>query len=74
MLMQHIDEDGIMSEYVKIFSSLMADNYGAPLNGYPDARRDNNPEQMMEGIVSTIFSEMEDSRLFAHIKVIHAFQ
>lgn len=68
MLMQHIDEDGIMSEYVKIFSSLMADNYGAPLNGYPDARRDNNPEQMMEGIVSTIFSEMEDSRLFAHIK------
>lgn len=25
---------------------------------------------MMEGIVSTVFSEMEDSRLFAHVKVI----
>lgn len=59
-----------MSEYVKIFSFLMADNYGAPLNGYPNTSRNNNPEQMMEGIVSTVFSEMEDSRLFAHVKVI----
>ncbi|XP_011686419.1 PREDICTED: uncharacterized protein LOC105449118 [Wasmannia auropunctata] len=58
----------IMPEYIKIFSSLMADNYGAPLNGYPGAGRNNNPEQMMEGIVNTIFSEMEDSRLFAHVK------
>lgn len=48
----------------------MADNYGAPLNGYPGANRNNNPEQMMEGIVSTILSEMEDFRLFAHVKVI----
>lgn len=47
----------------------MADNYGAPLNGYPGTSRNNNPEQMMEGIVSTVFSEMEDSRLFAHVKV-----
>lgn len=47
----------------------MADHYGAPLNGYPGASENNSPEQMMEGIISTIFSEMEDSRLFAHIKV-----
>jgi len=59
-----------MAEYVKIFSSLMADSYGAPLNGYPGANRNNNPEQMMEGIVSTIFSEMKDFRLFAHVKVV----
>lgn len=48
----------------------MADNYGAPLNGYPGVSRNNSPEQMMEGIISTVFSEMENSRLFAHIKVI----
>lgn len=59
-----------MPEYIKIFSSLMADNYGAPLIDYPSASRNNNPEQIMEGIVSTVFSEMEDSRLFAHVKVI----
>ncbi|XP_024872319.1 uncharacterized protein LOC112454915 [Temnothorax curvispinosus] len=68
MLMQRIDEDDIMPEYIKIFSSLMADTYGAPLNGYPGTSRNNNPEQMMQGIVSTVFSEMEDSRLFTHIK------
>lgn len=62
--------DEIMPEYIKIFSCLMADHYGAPLNGYPGASGNNGPEQMMEGIISTIFSEMEDSRLFAHIKVI----
>ncbi|XP_036149418.1 uncharacterized protein LOC105829672 isoform X2 [Monomorium pharaonis] len=73
MLMQRIDEDDIMSEYVKIFSSLIADNYGAPLNGYPGAsRNNNNPKQMMKGIVSTIFSETENSRLFAHIKDLDA--
>lgn len=65
-----IISDDIMPEYVKIFSSLMADNYGVPLNGYPGASKNNNPEQMMEGIVSTVFSEMEASRLFAHVKVI----
>lgn len=58
-----------MPEYAKIFSSLMADNYGAPLNGYPGVSGNNSPEQMMEGIISIIFSEMKDSRLFAHIKV-----
>lgn len=58
-----------MPEYIKIFSCLMADNYGAPLNGYPGASKNNSPQQMMEGIVSTVFSEMEDSKLFAHIKV-----
>ncbi|XP_077282523.1 RCC1 and BTB domain containing protein claret isoform X3 [Temnothorax americanus] len=68
MLMQRIDEDDIMPEYVEIFSSLMADTYGAPLNGYPGTSRNNTPGQMMEGIVSTVFSEMEDSRLFTHIK------
>jgi hypothetical protein len=59
-----------MPEYAKIFSSLIADTYGAPLNGYPGVNRNNSPEQMMEGIINTVFSEMEDSRLFAHIKVI----
>ncbi|XP_014467574.1 PREDICTED: uncharacterized protein LOC106740753 isoform X2 [Dinoponera quadriceps] len=68
LLLQHIDQDEIMPEYIKIFSCLMADNYGAPLNGYPGASGNNSPEQMMEGIINTIFSEMEDSRLFAHIK------
>ncbi|XP_011864617.1 PREDICTED: uncharacterized protein LOC105560272 isoform X2 [Vollenhovia emeryi] len=69
MLTQRIDEDDIMPEYVKIFSSLMADNYGAPLNyGHPDTSGNNNTKRMMEGIVSTVLSEMEDSRLFAHIK------
>lgn len=47
----------------------MADHYGIPLNGYPGASGNNSPEQMMEGIVSTIFSKMENSILFAHIKV-----
>lgn len=61
--------DDIMPEYIKIFSSLMADNYSVPLNGYPGTSRNNNPEQMMEGIVSTLLSEMENSKLFAHIKV-----
>ncbi|KAL0112102.1 hypothetical protein PUN28_013376 [Cardiocondyla obscurior] len=68
MLMQHIDKDNAMPEYIKIFSSLMADNYGIPLNGYPGTNTNNNPEQMMEGVVGTVFSEMEDFRLFAHIK------
>ncbi|XP_072761626.1 uncharacterized protein Ca isoform X2 [Anoplolepis gracilipes] len=69
MLMQHIDEDDdTMSEYVKIFSCLLADNYGAPLNGYPGESKNNSPQQMMEGIISTVSSEMEDSKLFAHIK------
>ncbi|EZA47730.1 X-linked retinitis pigmentosa GTPase regulator-like protein [Ooceraea biroi] len=69
ILIQHIDnKDDIMPEYAKIFSSLMADNYGVPLNGYPGVSKNNSPEQMMEGIISTVFSEMEDSRLFAHIK------
>ncbi|XP_029179044.1 uncharacterized protein LOC114946614 isoform X2 [Nylanderia fulva] len=68
MLMQHIDEDDMMPEYIKIFSCLMADNYGAPLNGYPGSSKNNSSQQMMEGIVSTVFSEMEDSKLFAHIK------
>ncbi|XP_011633715.1 uncharacterized protein LOC105424907 [Pogonomyrmex barbatus] len=68
ILMQHIDEDDPMPEYVKIFSSLMADNYGAPLNRHPSSSSRNNPKQMMEGIVNTIISQMEDSRLFAHIK------
>ncbi|EFN66274.1 X-linked retinitis pigmentosa GTPase regulator-like protein [Camponotus floridanus] len=57
-----------MPEYIKIFSSLMADNYGAPLNGYPGTSRNNSSQQMMEGIISTVSSEMEDSKLFAHIK------
>ncbi|XP_012059515.1 PREDICTED: uncharacterized protein LOC105622712 [Atta cephalotes] len=68
LLMQHIDEDDIMPEYIKIFSSLTADSYGAPLNGYPGVNGNNNPEEMMEGTVNTILSEMEDSKLFAHIK------
>ncbi|KYN28946.1 X-linked retinitis pigmentosa GTPase regulator like protein [Trachymyrmex cornetzi] len=68
MLMQHIDEDDIMPEYIKIFSSLTADSYGAPLNGYPGANGNNNPEEMMEGTVNTILSEIEDSKLFAHVK------
>ncbi|EFN83345.1 X-linked retinitis pigmentosa GTPase regulator-like protein [Harpegnathos saltator] len=68
LLLQHIDQDEIMPEYIKIFSCLMADYCGAPLNGYPGASGNNSPEQMMEGIISTIFSEMEDSKLFAHIK------
>ncbi|KYN06247.1 X-linked retinitis pigmentosa GTPase regulator like protein, partial [Cyphomyrmex costatus] len=68
MLMQRIDEDDIMPEYIKIFSSLTADNYGTPLNGYPGTNKNNNSEQMMEGTVNTILSEMEDSKLFAHIK------
>jgi len=58
-----------MPEYIKIFSSLTADSYGAPLNGYPGVNGNNNPEEMMEGTVNTILSEMEDSKLFAHIKV-----
>lgn len=58
-----------MPEYIKILSSLMADNYGAPLNGYPGTSRNNSPQQMMEGIISTVSSEMEDSKLFVHIKV-----
>jgi len=47
----------------------MADNYGAPLNGYPGTSRNNSSQQMMEGIINTVSSEMEDSKLFAHIKV-----
>lgn len=58
-----------MPEYVKVFSCLMADNYGAPLNGYPGASRNNSSQQMMEGIISTVSSEMEHSKPFAHIKV-----
>ncbi|XP_029664536.1 uncharacterized protein LOC115236290 isoform X3 [Formica exsecta] len=68
MLMQHVNEDNTMPEYVKVFSCLMADNYGAPLNGYPGASRNNSSQQMMEGIISTVSSEMEHSKLFAHIK------
>ncbi|XP_050454237.1 uncharacterized protein LOC126852967 isoform X1 [Cataglyphis hispanica] len=68
MLMEHINKDDTMPEYIKVFSCLMADNYGAPLNGYPGASRNNSPQQMMEGIISTVSSEMEDSKLFAHIK------
>lgn len=60
----------IMPEYVKIFFSSMADHYGAPLNGHSGVNGNNNSEQMMEGIVNTVFSKMENFRLFAHIKVI----
>lgn len=59
-----------MPEYINIFSSLMAAHYGAPLNGYLGVNENNDTEQIMDRIASTAFSEMENFRLFAHIKVI----
>lgn len=47
----------------------MANNYGPPLTGYPGTSDNKTPEQMIEGIVSTLSSKYSDPRPFIHIKV-----
>lgn len=58
-----------MPEHIKILSSLIADHYGASLHKYSNSGRDETPGQIMEEIINTMYSQIEDSKLFAHIKV-----
>lgn len=52
-----------------MLSISIANNYGPPLTGYPGTSENRTPEQMIEGIVSTLSSKYSDPRPFIHIKV-----
>ncbi|XP_043788505.1 uncharacterized protein LOC122712731 isoform X1 [Apis laboriosa] len=68
MLLHHIDQDQPMPEFIKLLSSLTADQFGPPLTGYPGSSGNNTSKQMMEGVISTISSNIHDSKSFVHIK------
>ncbi|XP_003698590.1 uncharacterized protein LOC100869963 [Apis florea] len=68
MLLHHIDQDQPMPELIKLLSSLMADQFGPPLTGYPGSSGNNTSKQMMEGVLSTVSSNIHDSKSFVHIK------
>lgn len=61
--------DQPMPEFIKLLSSLMADQFGPPLTGYPGSSGNNTPKEMMEGVISTVSSNIHDSKSFVHIKV-----
>lgn len=58
-----------MVEYVEMLSMIVAKNYGSPLTGYPGTSENKTPEQMLEGILSTLSAKYYDPRPFIHIKV-----
>lgn len=58
-----------MPEFIKLLSSLTADQFGPPLTGYPGSSGNNTSKQMMEGVISTVSSNIHDSKSFVHIKV-----
>lgn len=68
MLLHHIDQDQPMPEFIKLLSSLTADQFGPPLTGYPGSSGNNTSKQMMEGVISTVSSNIHDSKSFVHIK------
>ncbi|XP_076756092.1 RCC1 and BTB domain containing protein claret isoform X2 [Xylocopa sonorina] len=68
MLLHHIDQGQSTPEFIKLLSSLTADQYGPPLTGYPGSSGNNTSKQMMEGVISTVSSNVHDSRSFVHIK------
>lgn len=61
--------DQPMPELIKLLSSLTADQFGPPLTGYPGSSGNNTSKQMMEGVLSTVSSNIHDSKSFVHIKV-----
>lgn len=61
--------DQPMPEFIKLLSSLTADQFGPPLTGYPGSSGNNTSKQMMEGVISTVSSNIHDSKSFVHIKV-----
>ena len=56
-----------------MLSTSLAKNYGPPLIGYPGTSENKTPEQMMEGIISTLSDKYCDPRPFIHIKVCSNF-
>ncbi|XP_071855799.1 RCC1 and BTB domain containing protein claret [Bombus fervidus] len=67
-LLHHIDQNQPMPDYIKLLSCLMADKFGPPLTGYPGSSGNNTPKEMMEGVISTVSSNIHDSKSFVHIK------
>ncbi|OAD60135.1 X-linked retinitis pigmentosa GTPase regulator like protein [Eufriesea mexicana] len=68
MLLHNIDQGQPMPEFIKLLSCLTADHFGPPLTGYPGSSENNTSKQMMEGVISTISSNIHDSKSFVHIK------
>lgn len=58
-----------MPEYIEVLSLLMAKHYGPPLTGFPGSSENKTPEQMMEGVISTISSTSRDPKPYIHIQV-----
>lgn len=67
-LLKHIDQGRPTPEYIELLSQLSAKHYGPPITGYPGSNGNKTPEQMLDGVISTISSDECDSRPFIHIK------
>ncbi|XP_012265195.2 uncharacterized protein LOC105691366 isoform X1 [Athalia rosae] len=67
-LLRHIDQGRPTPEYIELLAQLSAKHYGPPITGYPGSNGNRTPEQMLDGVISTISSEECDSRPFIHIK------
>ncbi|KOX68598.1 X-linked retinitis pigmentosa GTPase regulator like protein [Melipona quadrifasciata] len=68
MLLHHIDQGQPTLEFIKLLSSLTADQFGPPLTGYPGSSGNNTSKEMMEGVISTVSSDIHGSKAFVHIK------
>ncbi|XP_031777146.1 uncharacterized protein LOC100677930 isoform X2 [Nasonia vitripennis] len=68
LILEQIDEGKPTVEYIEMLSTTMAKNYGPPLTGYPGTSDNKTPEQMMDGIISTLSAKYYDPRPFIHIK------
>ncbi|XP_011499761.1 PREDICTED: uncharacterized protein LOC105363708 [Ceratosolen solmsi marchali] len=68
LIMEHIEEGKPTIEYIELLSMSMANNYGPPLTGYPGTSENKTPEQMIDGIISTLAAKYYDPRPFIHIK------
>ncbi|XP_046477721.1 uncharacterized protein ca [Neodiprion pinetum] len=67
-LLRHIDQGKPTPEYVELLSQLSAKHYGPPFTGYPGSNGNKTPEQMIDGVISTISSEECDSRPFIQVQ------
>ncbi|XP_058799619.1 uncharacterized protein LOC131669061 isoform X2 [Phymastichus coffea] len=68
LILKHIQEEKPSVEYIEMLSMSISNNYGPPLTGYPGTSENKTPEQMLEGILSTLSAKYYDPRPFIHIK------
>ncbi|KAJ8687906.1 hypothetical protein QAD02_023701, partial [Eretmocerus hayati] len=68
LVLDTIDEGKPAPEYIEMLSLSMVKKYGPPLTGFPGTSENKTPEQMMDGIISTLSAKNNDSRTYIHIQ------